>query len=126
MVTIREGGSKRSVTAAEAFLLQLPKRGLEGDSAANRASLALIEEARSQHGADSIRQFVVAFVDPGSVTYALLPLRMARKLDPFRKTVRIVLEPWLVEAALARLPHTLNAADQRTIVKATRAPRKVR
>ena len=77
MVTIREGGSKRSVTAAEAFLRKLAKRGMEGDSAAARASLAVIEEARSQHGADGIRQFVVAFVAPGSVTYALLPLRMS-------------------------------------------------
>jgi hypothetical protein len=99
---------------------------MEGDSAAARASLALIEEARTQQGTDDIQQFVIAFVDPGSVTYGLLPLRMARKLDPYRKTVRIVLEPWLVEAALARLPHTLNAADQRTIVKATRTPHKVR
>ena len=127
MVTIREGGAERHVTAAEAFLLQLTKRGLEGDSAANRASLAVIEEARSQQGADGIPQFVVALVDPGSVTYALLPLRMARKLDPYRETVRIVLEPWLVEAALARLKGgTLTPADQRIILKATRTPHKVR
>jgi hypothetical protein len=45
MVTIREGGAERRVTAAEAFLLQLTKRGLEGDGAAARASLAMIEEA---------------------------------------------------------------------------------
>ena len=126
MVTIREGGSRRRVTAAEAFLLKLAQRGMEGDSAAARASLALIEEARNQQGADGVEEIVIAFVDPGSVTYALLPLRMARKLDPFRKTVRIVLEPWLVEAALARLPRTLSPADQRTIVKATRTPHKVR
>jgi hypothetical protein len=125
-VTIRESGSERRVTAAEAFLLKLAKRGMEGDSAAARASLALIEEARTQQGTDDIQQFVIAFVDAGSVTYALLPLRMARKLDPYRKTVRVVLEPWLVEAALARLPHTLSPADQRTIVKATRTPHKVR
>jgi hypothetical protein len=30
-----------------------------------------------------------------------------------------------VEAAMARLPHTLSPADQRTIVKATRMPHKV-
>jgi len=47
MVTVREGGRSRQVTAAEAFLLQLTKRGLEGDDAAARASLAVIEEARS-------------------------------------------------------------------------------
>ena len=33
MVTIREGGAERRVTAAEAFLLQLTKRGPEGDNA---------------------------------------------------------------------------------------------
>ena len=126
IVTIREGGSERRVTAAEAFVLKLAKRGMEGDSAAARASLDLIEEARNQQGADGFQQFVVAFVDPGSVTYALLPLRMARKLDPYRETARIVLEPWLVEAALARLPHTLSPADQRVVVKATRTPHKVR
>ena len=37
MVTIREGGVERRVPADEAFLLQLTKRGLEGDSAAARA-----------------------------------------------------------------------------------------
>jgi len=127
MVTIREGGTERHVTAAEAFMLQLTKRGLEGDSAANRASLAMIEEARSQQGADGIPQFVVALVDPGSVTSALESLRMAKKLDPYRETVRIVLEPWLVEAALARLKGgALTPADQRIIVKATRTPHKVR
>src|SRR6202051_2965919 len=42
MVTIREGGAARRVTAAEAFMLQLTKRALEGDGAAARASLALI------------------------------------------------------------------------------------
>jgi hypothetical protein len=48
MVTIREGGAERRVRAAEAFLLTLAKRGVEGDSAAARASLALIEEETSK------------------------------------------------------------------------------
>jgi hypothetical protein len=126
MVTIREGGTERRVTAAEAFLLTLAKRGMEGDSAAARASLAVIEGARNQQGADGIQEIVTAFVDPGSVTSALEPLRMAKKLDPYRETARMALEPWLVEAALARLPHTLSPADQRTIVKATHTPHKVR
>jgi hypothetical protein len=46
IVKIGEGGAERHVTAAEAFLLQLTKRALEGDDAAARASLAVIEEAR--------------------------------------------------------------------------------
>jgi len=41
---------------------------------------------------------------------------MAKKLDPYRETARMALEPWLVEAALACLPQTLSPAYQRTIV----------
>jgi hypothetical protein len=51
---------------------------------------------------------------------------MGKMLDPYRETARIVLEPWLVEAALARLPQPLNPADQQIIVRATRTPHKVR
>src|SRR3984957_8226713 len=102
IVKIREGGAERRVTAAEAFLLQLTKRALEGDNAAARASLAAIEEARDSEGAgqSQISAIVHVLVAPGSVTSALEPLRMARKLDPYRETARIVLEPWLREAAL--------------------------
>jgi hypothetical protein len=109
-------------------LLQLAKSGLEGDGAAARASLAMIEEARERHGVGvpQITEIVLVAVAPGSVTTALEPLRMARKLDPYRETARIALEPWLVEAALARLPQPLSPADQRTIVEATRTPHKVR
>src|SRR5258705_7936224 len=49
-VTIREGGTERRVPADEAFLLHLAKRGVEGDSAANRECLAMIEQAREQQG----------------------------------------------------------------------------
>jgi hypothetical protein len=126
MVTIREGGVERRVTAAEAFLLQLTKRGLEGDSAAARASLTAIEKVRerpSTHQGPSV--IIRTIVGPGSVTSALEALRMAMKLDPYREPARMALEPWIVEAALG-LCRTLSPADQRTIVKATRTPHKVR
>src|SRR5215210_831383 len=51
MVTIREDGQERRVTAAEAFLLHIAKRGLEGDGAAARTAMAAIEEARAARGA---------------------------------------------------------------------------
>jgi hypothetical protein len=128
MVKIREGGAERHVTAAEAFLLQLTKRALEGDDAAARASLAMIEQARERQGAGQSRisEIVLVIVAPGSVTSALEPLRMAKKLDPYRETARISLEPWLVEAALARLAQPLSPADQRIVLNATRTPHKVR
>ena len=128
MVKIREGGAERHVMAAEAFLLQLTKRALEGDDAAARASLTVIEEARKRPGVSQPQAYVIirSIMDPGSVTSALEPLRMARKLDPYRETARMALEPWLVEAALARLAQPLSPADQRIVVKATRTPHKVR
>ena len=49
-VAIREDRVERRVTAAEAFLLQMAKRGLEGDSAAARQALAAITEARAARG----------------------------------------------------------------------------
>lgn len=128
MVTIREGGTTRRVTAEEAFLLQLTKSGLEGDSPAARASAAVIEYAneRIAIGEQAPEAIVLVGVSPGSVTSALEPLRMARKLDPYRETARLVLEPRLVEAALARLGRTLTPSEQQAIVQVTRTPRKVR
>ena len=130
MVKIREDGWDRQVTAAEAFLLQLAKKGLEGDGAAARQALASIEEARAKRQSEvglgvKIINWVV--VSPGSVNAALGPLRMARKLDRHRPTARIALEPWIVEAALARLGgRRLTRDQQRTVVKATRTPGKVK
>jgi hypothetical protein len=128
ILKIREGGVERHVTAAEAFLLQLRKRGLEGDGVAARECLAMIDQARQRQraGQSPISTIVLVGVAPGSVTSALEPLRMAKKLDPYRETARMVLEPWLVEAALALLDRTLSSAEQRTIVDATRTPQKVR
>jgi hypothetical protein len=127
-VTIREDGIERRVTAAEAFLLQLAKRAVEGNSAAARASIDVLEEAgkKQQELSDLPDSIVWVAVAPGSVTHALKVLRMAKKLDPYSETARIVLEPWLVEAALARSPQPLSSADQRTVVSATRTPHKVR
>ncbi|TNE94822.1 MAG: hypothetical protein EP337_00015 [Rhodobacteraceae bacterium] len=128
-VTIREDGRDRRVTAAEAFLLQLAKQGLEGDGAAARQALASIEEARARRLLqDDMKAmtFVTVFVTPGSLTSALEPLRMARKLDRYRSTARVALEPWIVEAALARLgARRLTREQQRIVLEATRTPRKV-
>jgi hypothetical protein len=125
IVTIREDGKERRVTAEEAFLLQLRKRAFEGNDAAVRAFLAMIEEVSENHSASPVHTITRVIVDPVSVTSALQSLRMARKLDPYRETARNALEPWLVEAALARLGRSLSPAEQRIIVKATRTPRKV-
>ena len=63
----------------------------------------------------------------GSVSGALELLRMAKKVDRFRETAKMMLEPWLVEMALARLGNRrLTVDQQKEVVRATRTPWKVR
>lgn len=130
MVTIKEEGVERRVTAAEAFLLYMTKRGLDGDGAAARSAMAAIEEARSARGARDgadIRSIIRTVVTPGSVNRALEPLRMAVKLDRYRPSARMMLEPWLVEAGLSRLgDRRLSLEEQAKVVRAVRTPGKVR
>ena len=129
-VTIREDGIERRVSAAEAFLLHMSKKGLEGDGAAARATMAAIADARASRlvcEPYGVRVITRVIVRPGSVTGALEPLRMGRKLDRYRETARMMLEPWVVEAALARLrDRRLTLAEQRVVLGATRTPAKVR
>jgi Family of unknown function (DUF5681) len=129
-VTIREDGRERRIKSDEAFLLHLSKRGLEGDRAAARLALAAIQEARATRTERSfldIRAVVVRMVTPGSVNTALEPLRMAVKLDRYRPTARVKLEPWIVEEALSRLgTRRLSLAEQRIVLRAVRNPEKVR
>lgn len=128
MVAVREGGSERRVTAAEAFLLHLTKRGMEGDSASARASLAAIEEARGRRPADEGQQLTLVWksVSPGSVGCALDALRMAHKLHGHSEQACYQLNPWIVEAALQRLGcRQLSDEEQRIVVEATRTPEKV-
>lgn len=129
LVTIRDGSRERRVTAAEAFLLQLAKRGLEGDGAAARATMDAIEDAVSAGALDDCLPTTIVrnIVYPGSVNGALEPLRIARKLDPYRPTARMMIEPWIVEEALARLgERRMSRDEQEIILKAARTPDKVK
>ncbi len=127
MVTIREDGMERRVTAEQAFLLHLAKCGLEGDGSAARASIRAIEAARTVRPAAQ-QPMIITWVGvaPGSVSTALVPLRMARKIDAHRPSAKLLIEAWLVEAAIARLgKRQLSKGEQRKVVEATRTPHKV-
>src|SRR5439155_22299710 len=77
-VIIRENGRERRVTAAEAFILQLTKLGLDGDSAAARAAIDAIGDIRGTHPSapDGPLEIVHCIVDPGSVSSAVECLRI--------------------------------------------------
>lgn len=129
MVTIREDSRERRVTAAEAFMLHLTKRGLEGDNAAARASLAAIEAARASSGRDKpmIGGITSRLVNPGSVGTGLDALGMAIKLNKHSENAVYKLKPWIVEAALARLgKRQLTIEEQEIVFRATHSPKQVR
>ena len=72
-------------------------------------------------------RYVADLIRGRSVNEALELLRMARKLDRYRASARMALEPWLVEAALSRLgDRRLSREEQATVVQATRTPGRVR
>lgn len=128
MVTIREDGRERRVIAAEAFILQLTQKGLAGDSAAARSSLEAIEAARAkQPRIDSLEKLILSSVGTGH-SAILDTLGIAVKKYPTDKDrVRWALNPWIVEAALARLgDRRLSEDEQREVWDATRTPHRVR
>jgi len=128
MVTIREDGRQKRVTAAEAFLLQLTKKGLEGDGPSMRAFLTAMESAKPRRsGGDDkleiLRIFFTAF-GPG---IALRELDMAVKKHATDKDrSRWELRSWIVEAALARFKEkTLTSEQQKEVWGATYRPHTV-
>ena len=128
MVTIREDGKERRVTAAEAFLLQLTRKGLQGDSAAARASLQAIETARGKvDDFQSIPSVLRIIINSFGIGTVLDRLGLARKRYPLDKQrVRLELNSWIVDAALARLgTRQLTVDEQRTVVAAVRNPSEI-
>ena len=129
MVTIRDDGKERRVTAAEAFLLQLTKKGLEGCGSSARASLASIENARAIRTAGGVGVAPIRFKIRGFGLCCIVEdLGMAIRLNEASKErVRLELKPWIVEAALARInPGALTVDEQRTVLGSCRTPEKVR
>ena len=130
LVTIHENGIERRVTAEEAFLRFMKKRALEGDAFAGRLILAFYEKARALEPIDkegAISEVRMIVFDPGSVSHLVELLRMGAKADRFRESAQMKIEPWLVEAALARFGNRrLTGDEQKMVYQCTRTPWKVK
>ena len=127
-VTVRENGEARRVTAAEAFLLHLVKRGLDGDTTAAMLAGQAIGSARTASGVldEQHHVDVIHIVGANFLIDSLTSLRMGRILHRYQPHARCKLEPWIVEAALARLTEPLSVEDQTEVLQTTRTPHKVR
>ena len=130
MVTVRENGLERRVTTAEAFLLDLVQKAIAGDMGAAKLATEALERRRPEGGqpiSSRIKLIRRIILSDNAVNKALELLRMGKILDRNRDSIRMAVEPWVVEAALERLGNKRFTLDeQRTIVRATRTPWKVR
>ncbi len=126
MVTIREDVRTRRVAAAEAFILQLTQKSLAGDSAAAVLHLQRLR-ARANRLQDDTLQIERIVIKAYGIGSALKALGLAyKKYASDKARVRWELNPWIVEAALARLgERTLTKEEQREVYRHTRTPRKV-
>ena len=127
-MTIRLDGETLQVTAAEALLLKLVQSVVAGDARIGALVLDALETERDAHRSvgDRISVIIHRIVSAEDPYGAMRLLGMAIKTDPYRPSARMLLEPWLVEAALARLgDRTLSREEQRTVWHATRTPKKV-
>lgn len=127
MVTIRDQGVKKRVTAAEAFLLYLPRQGLAGDARAARDALTAIENAKSKRTSDDTLTVIVFKPISMGIEGPLEDLRLAVHKYPYdEQRNRWHLNTWIVEAALARLgDRRFTPEEQREIYRTTRTPGKV-
>lgn len=127
-VSVSDTNGTREVTAAEAFLLYLQTQSVAGNFAAQRL-LKKVFAANKQlpsSVAQDIPRVVIVPVSANSPHHALKILKMTVKHDAFRPTARMLLEPWLIKAALERLgDRRLTPEDQATVLKATRKPRTI-
>ncbi|MCC7394210.1 MAG: hypothetical protein IT553_05070 [Sphingomonadaceae bacterium] len=91
--------------------------------------MAAIDDARALHsrsGQTGIREIVWVPKSVGTLACELAALKMARKVDRFRPSAKLKIEPWLVEVALQRLgQRQLTIEEQREVYAATRTPWKV-
>ena len=127
-MTILEDGKHHQVTAEEAFLKKLLKDSLDKKDASALDMIDLLDRAKAAVPPPLPEvNFTVTLVAPGSVSAAADILRIGRKLDRYRETVHLKLEPWIVGEALARFgDRRLSVEEQRKVVGMTRTPHKVR
>jgi hypothetical protein len=129
-VPVSRDGQRIILPAEQAFLVDLQNKARKGDGSAAELLADFNDVIKELRWADSsgriseVRRIIVV---AGSVSSPLELLRMAQKFDRYSNKAHMKLEPWLVQAALARLGRRqLSLKEQRIVYDATRTPHKVR
>ena len=122
----------------QAFLLKMVSMGLSSIRGMSLTMLKALETSTAFQASQRKfpRVIIAVYTDDGDLKDVIQSWRIAQMLNPFKSgppgascgaKARLVLEPWIVEAALARLgDRRLSPAEQQTVVEAMKSPRKVR
>lgn len=131
-VAFTEGGKRSKVPRGELLIRKLEK--LARDGCSTSASLLLdlkrkVDRARAGSAFDACVTTGNVW-DPARPAFTaediLRGLGMVTKLYPSCRTARMMIEPWLVQAALARLgDRRFTREQQEEIVRSTRCPHHV-
>jgi hypothetical protein len=126
MMTVRENGVERSVTAEQYFLLYMVQQGLKGNAATAALAGEAITRAREREetfNPSKPHRIDIQFVRAGSISFALTSLYIAETVDRFKDTMKLMLDPWIVETALILMQdRQLTEDEQRVVYEATMAP----
>jgi hypothetical protein len=126
-VIVVENGVRKKASADRAFIDHLVNQGLAKEGRLRALALEALEQpqARPDHGKPRLIIYTT-YPAPGEVDKSMRQTGMAHLLDPYRANAKLVIEPWLVQSALARLgDRRLTVAEQETVVAATRKPHTV-
>ena len=125
-VEVVENGQKFAMGLDAAVLRKFRNQAQGGDAKVAEDLLGILPDRTSTEETPGSAVVSIGFVHPAGCTEALELLRMGRRLDLHRESVRTVLEPWLIEEAIDRLDRRLTIEEQEMVLRATRTSKKVR
>jgi hypothetical protein len=128
IVPFKDADGLRELRADEAFLRQLINRGIKEGGRWTSLATRAITICQRVLGSSVQRPTIVFSVYPsaGEINQTMRRLKMATKLEPYSPSAKMVIEPWLVQAALARLgDRQFSLEEQRVIMTSTRKPHTV-
>ena len=124
-VAVRWNGQLRQVTRGQLILLKMLTRAQEGYAGVSRALIdlgaeQLLHEWKRKEPEVTVLRWFGAEQRQEPLLTAFTRLQIIR-----RRRGMLMLEPWIVERAVARLERELTELEQIAVVRATTMPRKV-
>ncbi len=125
-ITIRWEGAERTVSRGEALLLKMLAKSQNGYVGVSRALIDIcMGELNRRWKRREYRILFAQVENESDLQTSLLSALVELKIIHRRRQGFVMIEAWIIEAALKRLDRELTEAEQIAVVRATSTPRKV-